>query len=378
MKPMCCFENLFDPTRILAAADEALRAEPESITQVRAEMSAGGPHDYFSMGDYWWPNPDTSDGLPYVRRDGQLNPNAFPHHRQMLRRLRTRVARLAAAYLISGRDVYAGQAASLLEHFFLAPATRMQPHLEYAQAIPGRCTGRGIGIIDTLHLVEVPAAVEILRRSPEFPAATAVGLQDWSATYLHWMRAHEYGIAEMNTRNNHAVCWFVQAAAFARFIGDGETLQFCRQQFRERLIPDQMAPDGRFPRELKRTKPYGYSIFVVDNLASCCQLASLPGEGEDDLWHFTLADGRGMRKAMAFLFPYIEDKSRWPYPPDVESFDGWPAAFSGLLFAGLALDEPRYVALWKRLDADPQNAEIRRNLAVREPLLWLSPPSCVL
>lgn len=129
-----------------------------------------------------------------------------------------------------------------------------------------------------------------------------------------------------------------------------------------------MAKDGGFPQELARTKPYAYSIFQLDNMVTLCHVLSTRG---DDLWKFELPDGRGIRKAVSYLYPYLANKSSWPLPPDVESWQGWPARQPSLLFAGLALEEPKYVDLWKRLTPDPKDTEIRRNIAITQPLLWL-------
>jgi hypothetical protein len=129
-----------------------------------------------------------------------------------------------------------------------------------------------------------------------------------------------------------------------------------------------MAADGSFPAELKRTKPYAYSIFQLDNMAALCQVLSTP---DDNLWAFEMPDGRGMRKSIAYLYPFLVDKSKWPLKPDVQAWAGWPARQPSLLFAGLAYAEPRYVELWKRLPADPAEAEVRRNMAITQPLLWL-------
>ncbi|TDF97577.1 alginate lyase family protein [Paenibacillus piri] len=360
--------SLFDTAWIRKHADASLKAGPIHITAAVANMSEGGPHDYYSNGDYWWPNPDTADGLPYVRRDGESNPGNFDSHRLLLRSMRTHVANLAAAYKVSGEESYAAKAAGLLSVFFLDEATRMNPHLLYAQAIPGICAGRGIGIIDTLHLIDIPFAIEALRPSPSMTDELYQGLRQWFSSYLTWMSTHENGIEEMNADNNHGVCWFVQAATFARFTGNENMLRFCRQRYKESLLPDQMASDGSFPRELARTKPYGYAIFVLDNMATLCQVLSTT---EDNLWSFELPDGRGIRKGFDYLLPYMLDKAAWPYPPDVEHFEGWPAKVSSLLFAGLALGKEDCVQLWKRLDPDPAGLEVRRNMAIRQPLLWL-------
>ncbi|MDR6550146.1 alginate lyase family protein [Paenibacillus qinlingensis] len=361
--------SLFDTTWIIKQAEASMLESPISITVAIASKSEGGLHDYYSNGDYWWPNPDTVDGLPYIRLDGESNPNNFNSHRLLLRKMRTHVANLAAGYVVSGNELYAEKAVSFLSVFFLHESTRMNPHLLYAQAIPGICSGRGIGIIDTLHLIDIPVAIEALSASSCMTTDIYQGLQRWFADYLTWMSTHENGLEEMNERNNHGVCWFVQAAAFARFTQNKDMIRLCTFKYKESLLPDQMDPDGSFPRELARTKPYGYAIFVLDNMVTLCHILSTP---EDNLWNFELPDGRGIRRGLSYLFPYLRDKSTWPYSPDVEHFEGWPAKMSFLLFAGLAHDNQAYMDLWNSLDPDPTDMEIRRNMAIRQPLLWVN------
>jgi hypothetical protein len=210
-----------DRGRILSAANAALGLEPITITRFHPKLSEGGSNDFYSNGDYWWPDPTKTNGLPYIQRDGESNPGNFSHHRLALRRMRDAVAALAAADKITGEPRYSAKAAELLRAFFLDEKTRMNPHLKYAQAIPG-CT-----------------------------------------------------------------------------------------------------------------------------------------------------PGRGMRKAMEFLFPYLADKSKWPHKPDLQSWEGWPARQPSLLFAGLALGEQKYLNLWKKLPPDPSDDEVKRNIAITQPLLWL-------
>lgn len=359
---------VIDHERILKAARSALTTEPITVTAHRARLSEGGPHDFYSNGDYWWPDPSKPDGLPYIQKDGQTNPANFNHHRIAVRHLRDAVAALGAAYEITGEDRYAAKAAALLKVFFLDPETRMHPSLNYAQAIPGVTPGRGIGIIDTLHLAEIPMAVLAMQPSPAFPAETLTGLKRWFRDYTDWMMTSKNGQAEANTKNNHAVAFFVQVAAFATLTGDAARLAECRKRFKEVFVPSQMAEDGSFPQELKRTKPYGYSIFQLDNMATLCQLLSTP---DDDLWKFTLPDGRGIAKAAAYLEPFLADKSKWPLKPDIQAWDGWPARQPALLFAGLALRRPTYLELWRSLPTDPQNDEVQRNIAITQPVLWV-------
>jgi len=357
-----------DHDRILQAAGAALKQTPITITVFRARLSEGGPNDFYSNGDYWWPNPNTTNGLPYVQRDGQTNPDNFNRHRECIWQLRNAVAALGAASVITGDDRYVKKAVELLRVFFLDPRTRMNPNLQYAQAIPGVSTGRGIGIIDTLHLIEVPRAIEAMEKSPAFPPEVLAGLKQWFRDYVEWMTTSKNGHDEANATNNHAVAFWLQVAVFSQFTGDEANLAECRQRFKEIFVSKQMAPDGSFPRELARTKPYGYSIFQLDNMATLCQVLS---RTNDDLWTFTLPDGRGIRKAMEFLYPFLADKSKWPHKPDVQAWDGWPAREPSLLFAGLAFNEQPYLDLWKKLPADPANEEVRRNIAITQPILWI-------
>jgi hypothetical protein len=357
-----------DRERILKAAATAMNLEPVTITTLRAKLSDGGPNDFYSNGDYWWPNPNTTNGLPYVQRDGQTNPENFTAHRQVVRQLSDAVAALGAAYKITGDDKYAKKSAALLRVFFLDEKTRMNPSLQYAQAIPGVSPGRGTGIIDTLHLIEIPKAIEAMEKSPAFLPEVLSGLKKWFADYTDWMTTSKNGKDEAGAGNNHAVAFWLQVAVFAEFADDEKNLDECRRHFTEIFIPRQMTNDGSFPAELRRTKPYGYSIFQLDNMVTLCQVLSTK---ETDLWDFTLSDGRNIHKAVKFMYPFLADKSKWPRKPDVQAWDDWPARQPSLLFAGIVFSEEKYLDLWKKLPADPTNEEVRRNIAITQPILWL-------
>lgn len=363
-----------DRARILRLADRAMAAEPLSLrsAQPPAHAVATGvlPGDFYSMGDYWWPNPKTPNGMPYVSRDGETNPDNFVAHRMLMREMRDAVSALAAAYVATGDDTYARRAARWLEVFFLDPATRMNPHLRFAQAVPGVATGRSWGLIDTLHLAEVPLAIEAIAAAPGVSRDTIDGLRRWFGEYLLWLRTDKMGIDEGRAKNNHNVAYWLQVAVFARFVGDTDTLAEARRVTREELLPRQLAADGSFPRELARTKPYGYSIFQLDNVALLADVVTTP---EADLWHTPLPDGRSLSAAVDFLFPYLADRSAWPYARDVAHFEAWPARQPVLLLAAYRLGRPDCLALWERLDPDPQDLEVRRNIAVTQPLLWVLP-----
>ena len=352
--------------RVLSSASEYLSREPQTVTAFPAKRSAGGRHDFFSEGDYWWPDPKNPDG-PYVRRDGESNPDNFADHRRAMVRLSVEVPALAAAWTLTKDDRYAAHVRRHLRAWFVDPATRMTPSLEYSQAIHGVVTGRGTGIIDTVHLVEVARAIEVLRRGGALPDAEFQPVRAWFADYVRWMTTHKYGIEERDAKNNHGTCWVMQVAAFASVTGDEAEQAMCRTRFKTVLLPGQMAADGSFPLELERTKPYGYSLFNLDAMATICQIVSTPS---DNLWTYTLPDGRGMRKAMEFMTPFIADKTRWTHPRDVQYYDEWPMRHPSLLFAGAALDRPAYLDLWKTLNADSTVEEVIRNFFIRQPVLW--------
>jgi Alginate lyase len=354
-----------DRARILAAAARYVGLPPRTVTSFPSSRSPGGLHDFFSQADYFWPNP-ADPGGKYINRDGQSNPDNFNDHRKAMIALSIQMPALTAAWLLTRDRRYGKHAADHLRAWFITPDSRMNPNLEFSQGVHGVSTGRSYGIIDTLHLVEVARAAALLAPAM-LTGPEQASLHAWFHDYLHWMKTSEKGIAERNTVNNHAVCWALQAAEFARLIEDHQTRDEVRTQYKDLFVPDQMGPDGSFPKELARTKPYSYSIFNFDTMAMLCQ--SLLGDG-DDLFAFALPDGRGICKGTAFLYPYLRDKGKWPYAKDVEHFESLPVRSPGLLFTGLACQREDYLDLWTRLNPDPSDPEIIRNYPVRQPLLW--------
>ena len=357
-----------DRQRILNAADRYLHETPVTVTAFSSPRSTGDPHDYFSEGDYWWPDPQNPSG-PYIRHDGMSNPDNFVAHRQALIRLSIQVPALTAAWALTRDARYAAHAVKHLRAWFLDAATLMQAKLQYAQAIHGVATGRGTGIIDTIHLVEVVRSIRVLEKARALATAETRGLRKWFADYLEWMMNSKNGQEERDAKNNHGTSWLMQASEFAAFTGNKELTKFCQKRFKEVIVPEQIATDGSFPRELGRTKPYGYCLFNLDVMSAVCQILSTPA---DNLFAYSLSDGRGFAKAMAFMFPFIADKKAWPYAHDVEYFDDWPVRHPSLLFAGISLSKPGYFAVWSKLNPDPSAEEIIRNYPIRQPLLWVT------
>jgi alpha-D-xyloside xylohydrolase len=352
----------------LAEADRALQQTPITVTASYCPRSAGGPHDFYSEGDYWWPDPQHPDS-PYIQRDGMTNPANFTDHRLAMVRLSRIIGALATAYKLTGDAKYARSALLHCKAWFVDTATCMNPGLQFAQAIKGRATGRGIGIIDTIQLMEVVQGLQAMEGADAMDKALLERIRLWFAKYLQWLTTHPYGHDEMNAANNHGTCWVMQVAAFAKFTGNAELMTFCSRRYKDVLLPGQMDADGSFPRELKRTKPYGYSLFNLDAMATICQLLSTP---QDDLWHYQTPDGRSIQKGIAFMAPYIADKGKWPYAHDVMYWDQWPVAQPALAFGANAFGKEEWLRTWQSLDHAPSNEEVIRNLPVRHPLIWIN------
>lgn len=352
--------------RLLPQGPALLAIEPRTIATIPAPRSPAGPHDYYSEGDYWWPDPDNPGGA-YVRRDGRSNPDKFDGHRDALIAFGRTVPALAAVWELTGDPRYAEAAMRHLRAWFVDPATRMNPNLNHAQAIIGVNSGRAIGVIDTLQIVEVARAAELFaRRNAPGYAAIRAEVERWFVAYLDWLTTSPFGMQERDEKNNHGSCWLLQASAFAALLGRGDVLEAARVHLRTLIVPTQVALDGRQPLELARTKPYAYSLFNLDVLAASAWLL-----GGRDLVAWETGDGRSIAKAIAFMAPYVADKARWPFARDIEYWDGFPVRQPSLLFGGLALGRRDWTDLWQRLDPDPRIGEVVRNFPVRQPLLWL-------
>ena len=359
--------NEIERSRELENANLYIKETPKTITSSFCERSTGNNHDFYSEGDYWWPDDKNPNG-PYIRKDGLTNPANFTEHREALIHFSQLSGALASAYVLTNDKKYSQKLAEPLKAWFVNEVTMMNPNLLYAQAIKGVATGRGIGIIDTIHLVEVTKAIHAIENSGSLSASDLETIKLWFASYLNWITTHEYGIAERDNGNNHSVCWTMQVAAFADLIGDEKTKDFCRNFYKNTLLPNQMEKDGSFPLEIKRTKPYGYSLFNLDAMTSICQILSTK---KDNLFTYTTSDGKNIELGIKFMFPFIENKSLWKYQHDVMYWDEWPVRHSNLLFGGLAFKNKKYLELWKSLNANFTTPEIVRNMPVRNPVLWV-------
>jgi hypothetical protein len=343
--------------RLIDEADEALRAGPFSVMDKDRLPPSGDKHDYMSFGPYWWPDPTRPDGLPYIRRDGERNPESLTgSDREPLGRMIGAVTTIGLAYHFTDDERYASRAATLLRTWFIDPATRMNPHLEYGQAIPGVTEGRGIGIIDTGGLAQVVDAIGMLRRSPSWRDADQRGLEQWFAEYLEWLRTSEKGREERDWHNNHGTWWDVQAVSFALFVGDTAAARKILAGTRER-IGAHIMPDGSQPHELERTRSLSYSAYNLDAFTRLAELSRHVGE---DLWSYRTAEGASIRGALDYLAPYAGGGREWPHPQIT------PIEADFLLLqlrrAAIALRPPAYADAIARIPAAVAGADRSRLL----------------
>src|SRR5256884_6117557 len=292
-------------------AQRALGEGPFSIVNKAVTPPSGDKHDYTSQAPYFWPDPKSPNGLPYIRRDGERNPelNKITDHHS-LDQIEAAVETLALAYYFKGDEAYASKAVELLRAFFLDPPTRMNPNLEYAQFIPGVNTGRGIGLIETRGLTRVVDAIGLLAGSKALSVEDERGLKDWFGKFLQWMLDSKNGREESAAKNNHGTYYDVQVVSFALFVGRKDLAKQTLEQVKQKRIAMQIEPDGRQPLELARTKAWSYSN---GNLDGVMQLATLGQHAGVDLWNFETRDGRSIRKALDFLTPIAIGDRKWQY-----------------------------------------------------------------
>ena len=351
---------------ILLFADKNINEKPVTITSVTSPRSEGTKHDFFSEGDYWWPDPNNPEG-PYIRKDGMSNPDNFNKHRKLLIRFSTIVGNLTSAYLITKDVKFAIAVIPHLKAWFINDSTKMNPGLQYSQAIHGRYKGRYIGIIDGIHLMEVAQSVKVLGKYGFISETDMKKIKEWFKDYEQWLIHSDFGIKESNHPNNHGTWWVSQVSVYGRLLNDKKALELCRDKFTNQIIPNQIAVDGSFPEELARTKPYGYSLFNLEGMVINTMLLS---DKNLNLWKYQTKDGRSVKKAVEFMAPYIKDKNSWPYKPDVMYWNYWPVGQPSLLFSSFEYERPEWFKIWKSYRHFYKNREVIRNMPVRNPLIW--------
>lgn len=298
-------------------AQKALKTEVQPVVTKTALPPSGDKHDYMSQAPYFWKNPATKDGLPYIRKDGERNPEIlnFPDH-DLLDKMEASVNRLALAYYLTGKEEYAAKASDVLRSWFLDAKTKMNPNLEYGQAVPGQNTGRGIGLIETRGLIDVVDSIGLLNGSKSWTPTDQKGLEAWFGQFLKWMIESKNGKDESNSQNNHGSYYDAQIISYALFSGKPDLAKTVLETAKQRRIAKQIDPDGKQPLELARTKSWSYSTMNLEGLVVLAELGDTIGV---DLWNYQSADGRSIRKAFDFLYPFAVGEKKWTYE-QIEEF----------------------------------------------------------
>lgn len=324
-------------------ADAALAGPVYTVTDKLRAPPSGDKHDYMSMGPYWWPDPTKPNGEPYVRRDGEVNPerNTDAFDVSDLDAMSSGVEALSLAYFFQDDPRYAEKAARLLRVWFLDPKTRMNPNASFAQGVPGRTPGRAEGVLDTYRLLRVVEAVGLLAPSGALSRSDHAGLERWFADYAHWMQISPTGREERAATNNHGVWFDYQLATFALFARDEALARDVIAKAGEARIARQVTPDGSLPEELQRTRALHYSYFTLEPMIGLADLGRCVGV---DLWRYETADGRSLRKALAFLAPYVGREASFPYR-EIEPAGAAGEAAAPFGFAAWAYGDPELARL---------------------------------
>lgn len=306
---------------IVEADSVLLRPNAYSVTGKEGIAPSGDKHDYVSLSRYWWPNPDTPDRLPYVYKDGRSNPELNNYDRNTLGNMCAAVNTLSLAYFYSREEKYAQKAVLILRTWFLDKDTRMNPHLEYAQFIPGRndSKGRPEGLIDSYSFVEMLNSIQLLNGSASYTLQDREALKQWFADFATWFQTSRQGKTENAAKNNHSTAYDVQLISYHLFAGNEKVAGEIIRDFPRKRIFTQIEPDGTQPNELWRTLAYHYSQYNLSHMIDVSAIAKRLGI---DLLNSKSADGRSIFKAMDYLTSFLgREVSSWPY----QQISGWEA-----------------------------------------------------
>jgi hypothetical protein len=294
--------------QLLKDADKLLNYQPVSVMDKTDFPPSGNKHDYMSIGPYWWPDPAKPNGLPYIKKDGEVNPEVknFPDKENMPK-LCENINTLSLAYYYSNNEKYAKHATKLLEVWFLDTATKMNPNLKYGQAVKGKNEGRAEGVIDTRQFIFAIDGMELLKGSKSWTIKHQIQMKQWFGDFLHWLNTSKIGIDEMNAKNNHSVWFDAQALSIALFVDSLELANKIVLRAADRL-DKQMDDKGLFPYEMERTTSLHYSAFIMNAFTIIAQLSE---KTTTNLWTLETKSGKSFKKGFDALYPYLTKEKEW-------------------------------------------------------------------
>ncbi len=313
------------------ADSKAMKFEPVSVMEKTFNPPSGDKHDYMSLAPYFWPDPSKPNGLPYMRKDGETNPEVKEYKdKEYMPKLCEYVHLLGLAYYFSGENMYAEHAAELLRVWFLNPETKMNPNLNYAQAVKGVNDGRGAGLIDTRHFIKVIDAVGLIKGSKSWKEADQSGMKKWFADFLNWMQTSKKGMDEMKTKNNHGAWYDAQRLSMALFIDSTDLAKKIAINAADRL-DRQLDEKGFFPAEMERTISLHYTSFVMNAFFTIAHMSEKTGF---DFWNYTTPSGKSLKKAFDVVKPYLVKNKEWE-GQQIKEFgfeDGYPLLMDAAVY----------------------------------------------
>lgn len=329
-------------------AEHNLVMKPLSVVSKDYIPSSGSKHDYVSLARYAWPDQTKPNGLPYIMRDGISNPELNKFDRNKLSATTSAIYRLSLAYYFSGNEKYAKKATELIHIWFLDKTTRMNPNLRYAQHVPGEADGRCYGVIDAYSFVEMLDGVQLLEMSKSFTAKDSKQLKNWFSQLLKWLLTHPQAIEESNQKNNHAIAYDVQVAAYSLYTGNRKIFNDVLAYFPKRRIAAQIAPDGSQPHELRRTLAFGYSQYNLHHIIDLMLMVKHQGL---DFRKYDISDEHSFFKAMDFMAPYMgKGVKQWPYQ-QISGWEGKQQEMACDFYRAYTLDESRrdYLHIYRQV-----------------------------
>jgi hypothetical protein len=296
--------------QLIKEADKSLKFKTVSVMDKTDVPPSGDKHDYMSIGPYWWPDPSKPGGVPYIRKDGEVNPEVrnYPDKENMPR-LCENVYILSLAYYFSGDEKYAKHASKLIKTWFLDSATAMNPNLKFGQAIKGVTDGRAEGLIEVRHFIFLLDGVELIKKSENFKEGKQKKLKKWMNEFLTWMQTSKIGIDEKKAKNNHGVWYDATNLAIANFVGNKELANKTVQSAAERLDA-QMDDKGYFPLELARTTSLHYTAFILDAFTIIAQLSE---NTSTNLWTLKTKSNKSLEKGYEALLPHLAGMKEWTW-----------------------------------------------------------------
>jgi len=293
---------------LILVADKSLSEGPYTVMNKTQVPPSGDKHDYMSIAPYFWPNPNTPNGLPYIRKDGERTPETKDFRdKDDIIKMENAVEILSLAYYFSGDEKYAERCTLLIQTWFLLPDTKMNPNVKFGQAVKGESEGRKEGVLETRGFAKVVDAIGLLEGSKAWTAQDQKNMKAWITEFLNWIQTSTLGKAEMNAKNNHGTWFDAQRLSDALFLGKRDLAdEICKNAIKR--LDTQMDDNGNFPQELARTKSLGYTLFVTD---AFFQIAILAEKTDIDLWNVVTPSGKSLRKGIESLAPYFSKEKTW-------------------------------------------------------------------